>query len=172
MDVLNVEIKARCHNPDSMRGLLHDQGATFIGRDNQTDVYYSTAYGRLKLRTGNIENALIYYNRPDTDEPKQSAVKLYKTQAGSELADVLEEALEVLVTVRKTRDIFFIDNVKFHEDEVEGLGAFVEIEAIDNDRTRDADELREQCEHFIALLGIVRKDLVSQSYSDLLMEIA
>jgi adenylate cyclase class IV len=35
--------------------------------------------------------------------------------------------------VDKKREIYFINNVKFHIDTVDGAGSFIEIEAIDND---------------------------------------
>ncbi|MCI5058575.1 MAG: adenylate cyclase, partial [Flavobacteriales bacterium] len=72
MAIKNVEIKARCKNPDEIRSILRSLNATFIGKDHQVDTYYECSTGRLKLREGNIENALIYYNRPDDPNPKLS----------------------------------------------------------------------------------------------------
>ncbi|NDC79066.1 MAG: adenylate cyclase, partial [Chitinophagia bacterium] len=57
--VLNVEIKARCGDPSGIRKFLLNQGADFIGTDHQRDTYFHVPTGRLKLRRGNIENALI-----------------------------------------------------------------------------------------------------------------
>ncbi|HFD33211.1 MAG TPA: CYTH domain-containing protein, partial [Gammaproteobacteria bacterium] len=45
----------------------------------------------------------------------------------------LTAALGIFKIVDKQRRIYFIGNVKFHIDEVKGLGSFVEIEAIDED---------------------------------------
>lgn len=39
--------------------------------------------------------------------------------------------MDKLVVVDKMREIYFIDNVKFYFDKVEGFGIFVEIEVID-----------------------------------------
>jgi adenylate cyclase, class 2 len=72
--------------------------------------------------------------------------------------------------VDKKREIYFIDNVKFHIDEVKGLGTFVEIEAIDKDGTIGKDKLQEQCQSFLELFKIPQTDLISVSYSDLLMQ--
>jgi predicted adenylyl cyclase CyaB len=49
----------------------------------------------------------------------------------------------VLATVDKHREIYFVGNVKFHLDTVEGLGTFVEIESIDMDGTIGQDRLYE-----------------------------
>jgi len=49
---LNVEIKARCHDPDGTVTRLLALGARLEGVDAQTDVYYQCHSGRLKLRRG------------------------------------------------------------------------------------------------------------------------
>ncbi len=71
--------------------------------------------------------------------------------------------------VEKKREIYFIDNVKFHIDEVKGLGTFIEIEAIDKEGNIGRDKLLTQCKEYVGLFGIEDKDLVSFSYSDLLL---
>jgi adenylate cyclase class 2 len=81
---------------------------------------------------------------------------------------LLSEALGVWQVVKKAREIYFIDNVKFHLDRVEGLGEFVEIEAIDLDGSLGEAHLRNQCEHYLQLFQIKPEDLLAQSYSDLL----
>ncbi|MEL6276376.1 MAG: class IV adenylate cyclase, partial [Bacteroidota bacterium] len=131
MQHLLVEIKARCSDPDKVRQYLLSHHAEFRGVDHQVDTYFKVAKGRLKLREGNIERSLIYYERPNQLEPKDSHVSLCKMETiPVGLKEVLSAAIETKVVVDKKREIYFIDNVKFHIDEVKGLGAFVEIEAI------------------------------------------
>lgn len=60
--------------------------------------------------------------------------------------------------------------MKFHIDTVKDLGTFVEIEAIDKDNTISKEKLLEQCQSFLDLFQISQEDLVSVSYSDLLMQ--
>ena len=56
-----------------------------------------------------------------------------------------------------------------HLDDVPGLGTFVEIEAGNmQDTTIPVDVLREQCLRLIAALGIDERDLLENSYSDML----
>jgi adenylate cyclase class 2 len=93
-----------------------------------------------------------------------------EAEPGSGLKEVLSKALGILVAVEKRREIYFIDNIKFHIDEVEGLGFFVEIEAIDESGEIGREILLEQCRSFIRLFGIEEKDLIDRSYSDLLLE--
>ena len=58
---LNVEIKAKCSDPKRVRNILESKGAEYRGLDHQIDTYFRVPNGRLKLREGNIENALIFY---------------------------------------------------------------------------------------------------------------
>jgi adenylate cyclase class 2 len=167
---LNVEIKARCADPARIRQYLHDNQAQFMGIDHQVDTYFRVADGRLKLRQGNIENALIHYQRADQEGPKASQVNLSPVSHGAALRKVLEMALGILAVVDKQREIYFIRNVKFHIDEVEGLGSFVEIEAIDQDGSIGQDALEQDCRFYIHTFGIRDEDLLSNSYSDMLGE--
>jgi len=167
---LNVEIKARCADPDRVRAILTARHADFRGNDRQVDTYFHCRTGRLKLREGQIENSLIHYRRPDEFGPKQAVVTLVHPPPGPGLKQALAEALGVLVVVEKTREIYFIDNVKFHVDAVDGLGTFVEIEAIDDSGRIGAERLRAQCEHYVALLGVSPADLIDRSYSDMLLD--
>ena len=170
MSHINVEIKARCGDQEKIRKILRECGANFKGADHQIDTYFNVSNGRLKLREGNIENFLIYYERENIAGPKQSNVTLYATAPRSSLKRILEKVLGVSVVVDKMREIFFVENVKFHLDCVQGLGAFVEIEAIDRDGAIGKEKLRAQCNHYLELFEIKEKDLLRESYSDLLLK--
>jgi adenylate cyclase, class 2 len=163
-----VEIKAKCTDAAHVKKYLMQHGAIFNGVDHQIDTYFKVPKGRLKLRDGNIENNLIFYNRNDTPGLKSSKVKLYKVN-DTNLKDLLTAALEILVIVDKLREIYFIDNVKFHIDSVKGLGTFVEIEAIDRTGKIRTEVLREQCAKYLKDLKIKKASLISNSYSDLLL---
>ncbi|PXX99141.1 adenylate cyclase [Marinifilum breve] len=165
---VTIEIKAYCKNQDRVREILKSNNADFKGVDHQIDTYFHAKSGRLKLREGKIENNLIHYFREDTKTSRESKVNLYQTKADSTLKEILEKAMGSRCVVDKKREIYFIDNVKFHVDDVKGLGKFVEIEAIDMDRSIPKEKLQEQCNFYIKLLEINAKDLISQSYSDLL----
>lgn len=172
MPHLNVEIKARCTDPEAVRARLLSLGADFTGEDRQLDTYFRAPNGRLKLREGKIENALIHYHRPDQAGPKLSEVTLYPVRPGSSLKTLLSDALGILAVVDKKRSIFFIGNVKFHVDQLHGLGDFVEIEAIDKEGDIGYDRLQEQCRHYLTALGIRQEDLLEESYSDMIIKAA
>lgn len=170
MTQLNIEIKARSNNQNFIRDTLKSHYAKFKGIDHQIDTYFKVKNGRLKLREGNIENSLVHYDREDKAGPKQSNVTFYKSTDKFALKEILIKALEILVVVDKSREIYFIDNVKFHLDDVKNLGSFVEIEAIDSDGNIGKEKLFEQCNYYLNLFKIKQEDLISKSYSDLLLE--
>lgn len=166
---LNVEIKARVKDLTPLRAYLKSCNAIFRGKDHQIDTYYRVPEGRLKLRRGNIENALIFYRRANQAGPKESEVFLHQVPMGqTSLADLLQASLGIDVEVDKIREIYFIENVKFHLDEVKGLGFFAEIEAIDADGTLGVEKLRAQCDYYLKALQIQPEDLLTHSYSDML----
>ena len=165
---LNVEFKARCRDLEGAQQILEALGARFAGLDHQRDTYFAVPQGRLKLRQGTVETALIHYERGDTPGLKRSHVTLYHPADAPALLQVLSAALEVDVVVEKWRRIYFVDNVKIHLDRVAGLGTFVEVEAISTSDEPDADALHAQCEAFRLKLGVEAEDLLSASYSDLL----
>lgn len=170
MGQLNVEIKARCNDGgDFAYQTLLDKCAEVKGVDHQTDVYFNVPNGRLKLRTGNIEHALVYYRRDNQTGPKESQVFLqHFKEPTDQLVELLKEAYGILTVVQKERTIMYIDNVKFHIDRVVGLGEFVEIEAIGKEG--EEKKLENQCQAYRSILKIEPSDLIACSYSDLLIE--
>ncbi len=167
MKILNVEIKAKSHNHDEIRTILKRKNAEYKGMDHQIDTYFNVNNGRLKLREGDIENNLIHYIREDKKGPKQSNIILFKSSPNTTLKDILTAANGILTIIDKEREIYFVDNVKFHIDTVKDLGTFIEIEAIDKNGDIGKEKLLLQCEYYLNLFNIQKENLISVSYSDL-----
>ncbi len=74
------------------------------------------------------------------------------------------------MVVDKVRRIYFVDNVKFHFDRVEGLGEFLEVEAIDNQGSFSREQLMQQCAYYAGIFDIQPADYIKQSYSDMMLE--
>lgn len=170
MAVLNIEFKASTIKLAELETTLQEHNPLFIGEDHQVDTYFNISTGRLKLREGNIENALIHYEREDTAGAKASNVLLYHHKPDKALKDILIKTLGIKAVVDKRRKIYFINNVKFHFDTVKGLGMFVEVEAIDKDGSIGKEKLRELCDKYAALFGIAAEDYCSVSYSDMVLQ--
>ncbi len=162
-----IEIKAKDVDAGHVRRVLHSHNAASVGKDHQVDTYFKVKTGRLKLREGNIENMLIHYHRHNQKGPKKSEVTLYKPNPDENLKALLTKALGVMAVVDKHREIYFVENVKFHIDVVKGLGHFVEIEAIDDTDVIGLDKLQDQCEYFMQLFNIKEEQLIATSYSDM-----
>jgi adenylate cyclase, class 2 len=169
MAAKNFECKARCADIGAAETKLSTLNPFFHGEDHQCDTYFNVQYGRLKLREGNIENALIHYERENTANAKLSQVILYQHQPDAHLKAALAAALGIKVVVQKKRRIYFIDNVKFHFDTLEGLGHFIEIEVIDRSGELPLEQLKAQFDTYAAFLGILPTDYMAHSYSDMLL---
>src|SRR5690242_12627268 len=102
---LNVEIKAKTRHPGFIRTYLKNNRAECKGVDLQTDTYFNVPTGRLKLREGNIENNLIYYERQDTPGMKESSFQLVRVPDAEALKEVLTRSLGIKIVVKKKREI-------------------------------------------------------------------
>jgi adenylate cyclase, class 2 len=169
MSVINFEFKAVVANPDEVEQTLKKLNPIFKGEDHQIDTYFNVSTGRLKLREGTIENALIHYDRKNEAGAKQSDIILYEHSPSKALKEILIKTLGVKVIVDKSRRIYFIDNVKFHFDTVKGLGRFIEVEAIDRTGDIGIEKLKEQCLHYANLFDLQSHNYIDNSYSDMLV---
>ena len=169
MSFINVEIKARCSNTTFIRNYLQQHHADYKGSDHQTDTYFNVRNGRLKLREGNIENNLIFYKRENHAGPKDSHFHLMNVADPAILKEMLAQSIGIRIVVKKQREIYYINNVKFHIDEVPGLGSFVEIEAGNVLTDLSREQLQQQCDHYFKEFGIRQEDLIAESYSDMLL---
>jgi adenylate cyclase, class 2 len=171
MAILNFECKATCENIASAEAKLQTLHPKYIGTDNQIDTYFNVTEGRLKLREGNIENALIWYKREDFAGAKQSDILLYKHFPDVTLKEILTKVHGIKVVVNKKRKIYFVENIKFHFDEVEGLGTFLEIEAIDAHGNIGLAKLQDQVNFYTNFFSIQQSDFIKESYSDMIIKL-
>ena len=168
MKVLNFEFKAHLRDQPHARAALKRLRARFLGTDHQVDTYFRVPSGRLKIREGRLENSLIYYERANSARARRSLVEMMLLPRRNSVRAILSRALGVLAVVDKRREIYFVGNVKIHLDRVRGLGTFLEVEAMT--RTGDIRKVRAQAVKFQKLFAISPKDIVPQSYSDLILK--
>ncbi len=97
----------------------------------QADHYFSGARGYLKLRVvrGGVSE-LIAYERPKRKGARQSRFLAWPVEDPDAALRVLTAAFGVEAVVRKTREVWLIDDARIHLDRVAGLGTFVEIEVL------------------------------------------
>jgi predicted adenylyl cyclase CyaB len=167
MKHLNFEFKARLRDDSHIRATLKRLRARRLGVDHQVDTYFRVPSGRLKVREGRIENALIFYKRSNAARPRRSSIDMMLLPRRNSMRSILSHTLGVLVVVDKRREIYFVGNVKIHLDRVRGLGKFVEVEAIT--RSGDVRKVRAQARKFQKLFAIPSADIVPWSYSDVIL---
>jgi homotetrameric cytidine deaminase len=166
----NIEIKARDPEPERTLELALGLGAADEGEIAQRDTYFSRARGRLKLREQDPgEDELIQYRRADEAAPRTSSYRRVPVGEAAELRAALDGALGTLVVVAKRRRLLLLQNVRIHLDEVEGLGSFVELEAV-APAASDLSAEQEQVARLREQLEIEDGALLGESYSDLLLD--
>jgi homotetrameric cytidine deaminase len=126
----NIELKARDLDPARTLQAALAHGAEDRGVLHQRDTYFAAPEGRLKLREQDGGAQLIAYARADEAVARLSAYHLVDVPDPAALTAALDAALGRTVTVTKTRHLLLWQDVRIHLDEVEGLGAWVELEAV------------------------------------------
>ena len=161
----NIELKARLRDRGAAISTSERLGASPQGDIHQIDTYFNVPSGRLKLREaqpGRCE--LVFYHRPDVEGPKGCDYTL--EPAAPSIKVLLADALGVLAVVDKVRTLYLWKNVRIHIDEVAGLGAFLEFEAVLDAMHDDADG-KAKLDFLIREFGIQDADHLSVSYLDL-----
>lgn len=128
----NVELKARDRDPAATLARAQRlDGVEDRGVLTQRDTYFAARSGRLKLREEDgAEPVLIAYDRADAAEQRLSAYHLVPVPDPDTTRTALTAALGTTVVVSKRRRLLLWQDVRIHLDDVDGLGAFVELEAV------------------------------------------
>lgn len=163
----NIEMKARLVDLEAARAIVLRLGARPFAIEEQTDRYYELEGARrVKLRTVPGKPAeMIHYHRDEGSGVRASDYEVTKVRDEENAACLVPKG-EPLVTVRKRREVLLIGNVRIHLDEVEGLGTFLELEAV-VDASHDDARCRAQVDEILAALEIGKSELIRASYSDL-----
>lgn len=163
-----VELKARLDSPQDVERRLRGAGAAFQSTLHQRDVYFRGVRGRLKLRLQQPgRDQLVWYDRPDKADTKESRIVLTALPSEHGLEAVLSPALGVDVVVSKVRKVFDWRGTRVHLDDVEGLGSFLEFERTvgPGDPTSSAHA---ELKSMLGELAVPAAALERGSYSDLL----
>jgi homotetrameric cytidine deaminase len=169
----NVELKARDPQPaESLRAALA-HGAEDHGVLAQRDTYFDAREGRLKLREETLPDGasratLIAYRRADEAAARTSAYRLTDIPDPATFTASLQDALGITVVVAKRRRLLLWEDVRIHLDEVEGLGAWIELEAVappESDLVAEHAKVAEMRE----VLGMADAHVVAAGYAQLLL---
>jgi adenylate cyclase len=165
----NVEIKVRAPNLAAVEARLRStSGARDGGVLHQRDVFLPCSAGRLKLRfEKGRATQLIRYERADEARLRASEYQLFSIDNGEAFLAVAERAWGPQPEVRKTRHLYWVDNIRVHLDSVDGLGCFVELEAVVDD-LHDEAACHEAARRLLRDLGLDSLAPESRAYVDLL----
>jgi adenylate cyclase class IV len=162
----NVELKAELRDLQIARATCRAIGASFILAFDQTDTYFKVASGRLKKReTEGEPPEYIFYERPNQASAKVSQFTIYSQERAIERFG--REPLPVWLVVKKHRELWMHANVRIHLDQVEGLGTFLEFEAMVS-TDHDVDQCRAAVAELHRKFQPVLGELIDCGYSDLL----
>jgi adenylate cyclase class 2 len=166
----NIELKARDDNPAGSLAVCRTLGAEDHGEICQRDTYFYVASGGLKLREETPGHAhLIQFERSDEPQPHESRYRIVVIEDGRGLRVALEAALGVNVVVAKRRRLHVWREVRIHLDEVDGLGTFLELEAVarpESDLSRERGLVQVLRDAF----AITDTQLLSRGYADQLLD--
>lgn len=165
----NVEFKAEIRDLTAARRQCSLVGATFAGSFVQIDTYFRLAEGRLKRReTPGRAAEWIFYRRPDGPVARLA----HYTILTDEQARVRfgEGTLVPWKVVRKTRELWMVDNCRVHLDSVEDLGLFIEFEAVVSPR-HDLGECRMMVQHLREQFAPIMGEAIGGSYESLSPEL-
>ncbi len=170
--MLEVEIKAYCDDPGSLRARIESLGGVLEGSLIEEDAYFNhpsrdfaETDEALRIRR-TPEAAAVTYKGPKIGTRSKTR---YENEVTIGDADAFAEVLVRLGfrpvrTVRKRRELYVLEGANICLDGVEGLGDFVEIEILSEDREKAEKKLFD----LAGRLGVARFE--RRSYLELLLE--
>jgi predicted adenylyl cyclase CyaB len=164
----NIEIKARIENIEEIAvkvAEIADKGPIEIFQD---DTFFTCPNGRMKLRTfSDNEGQLIFYRRPNQAGPKESVYSISPVREPDKIREVLSQGYGQTGRVRKHRTLYLIGRTRVHLDRVEGLGDFIELEVVlEEKEPKESGVL--VANELLGKLGISPDHLIEGAYVDLL----
>lgn len=165
----NVELKAKNFDPGRSLGVCRALGAVDRGVISQRDTYFNVSNGGLKLREESPGSPhLIQFQRASEAQQRLSSYRIVAIEDGASLRAALRESLGERAVVAKRRHLFLWHDVRIHLDDVEGLGSFLEFEAVapaDSDLTHEYELVAELRDAF----NITDESLCAHGYADQLL---
>ena len=175
MNKINLELKHYCSDFNKVRTALKQIGAKKEIVKDQKDYFFELPIKqnlnspRLKLCIEGKKKILVYYERPDFVNAKDTAsdIKLYNVK-DNQLLSFLDKALGIKAIVEKRREVWRKINTVFHIDNVKGVGGIFEIELQKKGKITDKDRaiFKSYQDKLLPFLGDVIKgsnvDLVAQ----------
>lgn len=166
----NIEIKARCSDLAKAKRIAEKIKTDTLGSLHQIDTYFDTASGQLKLREIPGQGAwLIPYVKTYEKNPARSDYQLLEAKDPEAVKSLFSKLLGKRTVVDKIREVYLVDNVRVHLDEVRGIGSFIEFEAVfDIDTTEVRENETRKVKELMTTFGLTSDDLLTEGYVNML----
>lgn len=179
---MEIEVKARLKDEQQVVEKLTQLGCAFSDVNTQDDMVWAERAGTLEEFLG---NSVFLRIRIQNGDKVVLTAKKSKTKSGDGslikrehevVVDSAEEArgiLEMLGLKEVVRVVKRRRTAKYKEyeiciDEIENLGAFIEVEKIGGEE--DAEHIQKEMTEFLGSMGISPEDKVSKGYDILMLE--
>lgn len=165
----NIEFKARFELAADAEALSRLVDARITAAHEQNDTYLTTMRGRLKIRSTDGRNELIYYDRMNSANTRESTYcRAALPEDYAPIESLLKTAVGSPVTVRKKRTVLERGDAIINADVVEELGAYLEVE-VPVERAGSLQRADAIAHDLRQRLGITYADLIPFSYADLVL---
>ncbi|MBI5021075.1 MAG: class IV adenylate cyclase [Ignavibacteriales bacterium] len=164
---VNLEIKAHVNDLQVAENIAIEIGAHETGVLIQTDTYFNSPNGRLKMREVPDSDAeLIFYNREEDSVQRRSNFYIYKTINASDLKEILASSYGIRAVVEKKRKLYMLGTTRIHIDQVKDLGSFLEFEIPMGDNNQTPSGIMN---YLIDRFNISHDQFITKSYIDLML---
>ncbi|CAD5244213.1 class IV adenylate cyclase [Thermococcus camini] len=167
---MEIEVKFRI-DFNQTRAAIESLGADFVREEIQEDIYFSLpSHELLRVRRiSNLGRSFLTYKRiadPGRNEEFD--------EIEVEVSD-FDRTVEILqrlgfredIRIRKRRLVYRLEGVTFELNEVEGLGAFLDIEVISD----NVEEAKRRIWEIAKRLGLTEDDVEPRLYQELIREV-
>ncbi|QDA31433.1 class IV adenylate cyclase [Thermococcus indicus] len=166
---MEIEVKFRI-DFNQTRAAIESLGADFVREEIQEDLYFSLPPHELLRvrRISNLGKSFLTYKRiadPGRNE-EFDELEVEVSDFGTTVEILKRLGYREDIVVRKRRLVYKLGTVTFELSEVEGLGAFLDIEVISDDVEKAKRVIWEVAER----LGLTEKDVEPRLYQELIRE--
>ena len=178
---MEIEVKARLKDKNAVMRKLADLGCVFSKPKTQDDMVYAEKTGSLETFLSNdvflrirIQDGskVIFTVKKPAQKSNEMLVK-YEHEVVVDSAEELKGALSLMgfsevVRTKKMRQTAHYGDYEICIDEIEGLGAFIELEQMA--AKEGAEEIQKRMFEFLLTLGVEKEDQVKKGYDILMIE--
>lgn len=172
-----IEVKARIKDLGETRKKLEKMGCTFSEPLDQKDIIFlhkspdlrTMEKGKVILRIRNSSGAIILTLKKQCENELDNIEEEVVVESQEKMERILKYMdYEEVIRVNKVRQKTFYKDMEICVDRVEGLGDFIEVEKMTDDKQEG--ELQGKLFEFLESLGVKKEDQVFKGYDSLLYD--